>query len=209
MFSLSRRYIKGISRFLACIAPTRVRSTDWYWIEQKWKLNLQIHIFLQIIYSTSFTKYVQRESAALVCQCPFPSGNDPPYMSRNPNAKEKQEHYVSEIDAVNILRQRQNVRQFPNDIFKRIFLKENVRVSIINLLKFASKDPINHFPALVLIIGWHRPGYEPLSEPMVVSLLTHIWVTRSQWVKMVKEQNTGQWTLHKCITHTVHKQWLQ
>ena len=31
---------------------------------------------------------------------------------------------------------------------------------------------------------WRRPGDKPLSEPMMVSLLTHICVTRPQWVKV-------------------------
>ena len=32
-------------------------------------------------------------------------------------------------------------------------------------------------------MAWRRPGDKPLSEPMMVSLLTHICVIRSQWVK--------------------------
>ena len=31
---------------------------------------------------------------------------------------------------------------------------------------------------------WRRPGDKPLSEPMMVSLMTHICVTRPQWVKV-------------------------
>ena len=31
-------------------------------------------------------------------------------------------------------------------------------------------------------MAWRRPGDKPLSEPVVVNLLTHIWVTRPQWV---------------------------
>ena len=34
-------------------------------------------------------------------------------------------------------------------------------------------------------MAWRRPGDKPLSEPMVVILLTHICVTRPQWVKPV------------------------
>ena len=49
-------------------------------------------------------------------------------------------------------------------------------------LKFVPKGPINNVPALVQIISWHRPGDKPLSEPMMVSLLMHICVTRPQWV---------------------------
>ena len=39
-------------------------------------------------------------------------------------------------------------------------------------------------PALVQIMAWRRPGDKPLSEPMTISLLMHICVTRPQWVNM-------------------------
>ena len=32
-------------------------------------------------------------------------------------------------------------------------------------------------------MAWRRPGDKPLSEPMLVNLLTHICVTQTQWVK--------------------------
>ena len=35
-------------------------------------------------------------------------------------------------------------------------------------------------------MAWRRPGDTPLSEPMMVSYLTHICVTRPQWVKYWK-----------------------
>ena len=50
-------------------------------------------------------------------------------------------------------------------------------------LKFVPKGPINNIPALVPIMAWRRSGDKPLSEPMMVSLPTHICVTRPQWVK--------------------------
>ena len=83
---------------------------------------------------------------------------------------------------LNTLRPRQHGRHFADDTFKRIFLNENVRISIKNSLKFVPKGPINNIPALVQIMAWRRPGDKPLSEAMMVSLLTHICVTRPQWV---------------------------
>ena len=83
----------------------------------------------------------------------------------------------------NTLRPRQNGRHFADDIFNCIFLNGNVRISIKFSLKFVLKDPINSIPALVQIMAWRRPGDKPLSEPMMFSLLTHICVTRPQWVK--------------------------
>ena len=85
-------------------------------------------------------------------------------------------------NAVNTLRPTQHGCHFAADIFKCIFLNENVLISIKISLKFVSKVPINNIPALVQIMAWRRPGDKPLSEPMVVSLLTHICVTRPEWV---------------------------
>ena len=85
-------------------------------------------------------------------------------------------------EVVNTLRPKQNGRHFADDTFKRIFLNENVRISIKISLKFVPKGPINNNPALVQIMAWRRSDEKPLSEPMMVSLLTHICVTRPQWV---------------------------
>ena len=82
----------------------------------------------------------------------------------------------------------QNGRHFPDDISRWIFLNENVWISIKISLKFFPRGPIKGIPSLVQIMAWHRPGDKPLSEPMVVSLLTHICVTGPQWVK-----NKIQW----------------
>ena len=83
---------------------------------------------------------------------------------------------------LNTLRLRQNGRHFPDDIFKWIFLNENIWISIKVSLKFVSKGLINNIPALVQIMAWRLPGDKPLSEPMLVSLLRYICVTRPQIV---------------------------
>ena len=82
---------------------------------------------------------------------------------------------------LNSLRPRRTGR-YNADIFKCIFLKESVWIPTIISLKFVPKGQINNIPALVQIMAWRRPGDKPLSEPMMVSLLTHICVTRPQWV---------------------------
>ena len=84
----------------------------------------------------------------------------------------------------NTLRPRQNGRHFPDDIFNCIFLNGNVWISLKIPLKLVPKGPINNIPALVQIMAWRRSGDKPLSEPMMVSLLTHICVTRPQWVNL-------------------------
>ena len=84
---------------------------------------------------------------------------------------------------VNTLRSRQNGRHFADDIFKCIFLNENVSISIKISLKFVRKGPMDNIPALVQIMAWRRLGDKPLYEPMLVSLLTHTCVTRPQCSK--------------------------
>ena len=86
----------------------------------------------------------------------------------------------------NTLRPRRNRRHFADDIFKCILMNENVKISIKFSLKSVPRGPINNIPALVQIMAWRRSCDKPLSEPMMVSLLTHICVTRPQWVKVGK-----------------------
>ena len=90
-----------------------------------------------------------------------------------------------QIDTVNTLRPRQNGRYFADDIFKCIFLNKNASIAIKISLKFVLGGRINNIPALVQIMAWHWLGDKPLSEPMMVSLLTHICITWLQWVKIV------------------------
>ena len=54
-----------------------------------------------------------------------------------------------------------------DDIFKCIFVNENVWILIEISLNFVPKDTINNIPALVQIMAWRRPGDKPLSEAML------------------------------------------
>ena len=83
---------------------------------------------------------------------------------------------------INTLRPRQNGCHFADDSFKCIFLNENALISIRISLRFVPKGSINNIPSLVQIMAWRRSGNKPLSEPMMVSLLTHICVTRPFYV---------------------------
>ena len=83
---------------------------------------------------------------------------------------------------INSLRPRPNGRHFADDIFKFIFENENEWILPRISLKFVPKVRINNIPALVQIMAWRPPGDKPLSEPMMVSFLMHICITRPQWV---------------------------
>ena len=86
---------------------------------------------------------------------------------------------------INTLMPRQNGRHLPDDILKCIFWNEKIWMLIKISLKFINRGPIGNIPALVQIMAWRRPGDKPLSEPMLISLLTHICVTRPRWVKLL------------------------
>ena len=98
-------------------------------------------------------------------------------------------HHSITISPFNTLRPRQNGRHLADDIFNCIFLNENVWILIKISLKFVPKDPINNITALVQIMAWRRPGDKPLSEPMMINFLTHICVTRPQWVNPILFQS--------------------
>ena len=77
---------------------------------------------------------------------------------------------------------RMDWRHFAADIYKRIFLNENIWIPIKISLTFIPNGPFNNIPVLVKIMAWRRTGDKPLSDSMMVSLPTHICLTRPQWV---------------------------
>ena len=97
---------------------------------------------------------------------------------------------------------RQNGRHFPDDIFKWIFLNENVWILINISLKFVPWGPIKNILTLVQVMAWRRPGDKPLSEPMLARLPMHICVTRPQWVKKIAYWLWG-WSL-SCVGHSTN-----
>ena len=100
---------------------------------------------------------------------------------------------------INILRQIQNCRHFHGDILKLIFFNENVWMSNRISLKYVAKGPINDNLVLFQIMAWRRPGEKPLSETMMVSLLTHKCVNRLPWV-----QCRWKGYLSYCLRHKYH-----
>ena len=105
---------------------------------------------------------------------------------------------VLPVSQLNTLRPWQNWRHFADAIFKCIFLKENAQISIKISLKLVPKVQINNIPALIQIMAWCQPGDKPLSEPMMVSLLTHIWVTQPQWVYAMQSPSVTDIGVQSC-----------
>ena len=80
-------------------------------------------------------------------------------------------------------------RHFRDDIFKCIFIHENIWIAINISLKFVPDGLIINISALVQIMAWRRPGDKPLSATILVSLLAHKRVTRPQWVNVDVKPN--------------------
>ena len=76
----------------------------------------------------------------------------------------------------------QDGRHFPDDIFKCIFLNENVLISLKFSLKVFPRFWISNISTLVQMMAWRRTSDMPLFEPIMVNLLAYICVTRPQWV---------------------------
>ena len=85
--------------------------------------------------------------------------------------------------------------------FQCIFLNESVLISLRISLKFVPVVWINNNPALVQLMTMCRPGDRPLSEPMMVSLLTHICINRPQWVNTVRPQQNGSALVWPMVIH--------
>ena len=100
---------------------------------------------------------------------------------------------------LNTLRPRQNGCHFADGIFRCIFLNENVWILLKISLSFVPKGPINNIPTLVQVMAWRRPGDKPLNEPMMISLLTHICVTRPQWVNSLRLCDRYAWVKYTII----------
>ena len=66
--------------------------------------------------------------------------------------------------------------------FEIHFLEWKCIILIKISLKFVPKGQINDIPLLVQIMASHQPGDKPLPEPMMVSLLAYICITRPQWL---------------------------
>ena len=89
---------------------------------------------------------------------------------------------------INTLKPRRNGRHLPV-IFNCSVLNENTLIAITISLHFVPEGTIDNILSLVQIMAW----CQPLSEPMMVSLLTHICVTRPQ---LTATSPRVQWVKH-------------
>ena len=157
------------------LAPSHYQKQWWNIVnwtlrnKLQWNFNRNSYIFIQ---ENAFENVVWKMAAIL---------SRPQCVNDSEGDRIQCLAYSSWYQWLNTLRPRQNGRRF-TDVFKCIFLNENVCIMIKISLNFVPKGPINSVPALVQTMAWSRPGEKPLSEPMMVSLPTHICVTQPQWV---------------------------
>ena len=82
---------------------------------------------------------------------------------------------------LNTLRPRQNGRHFADDTFKRIFVNENVRISIKVSLKLFLRV---QWTILQHCFRLWLGAAQLLSEPMLACSPSHICVSRPQWINL-------------------------
>ena len=74
-----------------------------------------------------------------------------------------------------------------NDAHQIVLVENCIYLSFANdrseqiSLKFVLKGPMYKISTLVQVMAWRRPGDKPSTEPMMVSLLKHVYVTRPKW----------------------------
>ena len=68
---------------------------------------------------------------------------------------------------ITTLKPRQSGPYFHDDIFKCVFLNENVWISIENSPNFVAKGPVNNIPVLFQIMAWRLTGAKPLFESVM------------------------------------------
>ena len=83
----------------------------------------------------------------------------------------------------NALRPRRNGRHFQTTFSNAFSWMEILEFSLKFHWNLFLVVQNNNIPSLVQIMAWRRPSNKPLSETTMGSLMTHICVTRPQWVK--------------------------
>ena len=175
-----RPFARGICRWIPSQRVSCAESVVASWRHIGFFILLYLFVFTQV--SSSITEHTFAKLYVGVDASGFSSVGSPVLHT------ECDRHPVRNILRINTLRPKQNGCRFPDDIFKCIFFNENVWISLKISLKIVPNNiPAlvpNNIPAFVQIMAWRRPGDKPLSEPMIVRLLTHVCITRLQWVKL-------------------------
>ena len=105
---------------------------------------------------------------------------------------------------IHILRSRQNCRHFTDGIFKCIFLNKMYEYRLRFHCSLSPKFELRIFQRWFRM-AWRQPGDKPLSEPMVVGLLTHICVIHSMSYSVFYILICCQHTAVKCFSLSCSK----
>ena len=121
-------------------------------------------------------------------------------MAKQVDLKRRRQRQRGRIGLINTLRPRK-MAAISQTMFSNAF-------SWMKIFEFCSRFHWRLFlniPSLVQIMAWRRPADKPLSEPMMVSLLTHICGAWPQWVINDIEQN-GQIATLSILTTTYYQE---
>ena len=165
-------YVCARARARACVCVIRL-SLHWYF----WYWKYLTFWLKRILAPFSVSSYLQHHIISTVQWIPVRWGNNTRTATYAPIT-------ATNINVSKHIEAETNVCKFADDIFKSIFLNEDISISIEISLKFVARGPINNIPDLVQIMAWRQTGNKRLSEPIMISLPTHICVTQPQWVNI-------------------------
>ena len=118
------------------------------------------------------------------------------------------EEGTREESTVTTLGLRQNCYHLADDIFKRVFLNENIWIAIKISLKFVPKGAFDNMPALVQTMAWRRQATSHYLKQLWLSLPTHICITglnelmsKIEDIKFLAKSKLGY--LHYLCVHDV------
>ena len=100
---------------------------------------------------------------------------------------------------INRLRPKQNGPHFADNIFKYIFLNENVWISIKISMNFFPEVRINNIAALVQIRAWRRPGDKPLSEYEYIIWNSEYVFSLRNVFQIIDSQRTLVWNVYNFV----------
>ena len=66
----------------------------------------------------------------------------------------------------------------------------------------SSDNGLAQYPAIVQIMAWRRPAYEPLSEPMMVCLLTHVSLSLNELNDALRPEQSGCYFANNIYSNT-------
>ena len=145
-----------VAQIMACCLMAQSHYLNWCWL-----IISTVHwlraVSLEICQPSTIK--INLKITQLKCTSNLPGDNELIDGKPLPEpVKTKMNNTITWLEGINTLKPRKHCHHFTDDIFKHIFLNENVWILFKISLKFVPKVWINNISTLVQIMAWHQPG---------------------------------------------------